>query len=152
MQALVRRSDLTLKPDEAVPVMMYFEDSATLAPGVCRPEWSILSLAPSAIRSTNLGPGLVSGWRETNRESIVHGEATRRILKAFPEHAQRNAALELALLAVQPRAAWPKAAHTRLEEIERAWAHVNAVRMRARAMLNAPLPADPTADNLWPRF
>jgi hypothetical protein len=76
-----------------------------------------------------------------SRVRLVKGEASRRILAAFPEHEQRNAALELALSPKPQRKA----------EIEHAWEYVNAVRQAAKAMLAAPLPADPTADSHWPK-
>jgi hypothetical protein len=48
MQVFVRRSDLTLRADEAVAVMMSLEDSTPITPDMLRPDFSLFSLATTA--------------------------------------------------------------------------------------------------------
>jgi hypothetical protein len=147
MLVLVSRSDLANGP---VKVLASYADK--IPAEMMRPEFTVLTINPRAIRHGAVMGELAPDWRETCRGEIVKGEARRRILAAFPEHEQRNAALELGLFAAHyGSAAWPKEAHRRREAIESAWAHLNAIKEKARAMLAGPLPADPTADSLWPR-
>jgi hypothetical protein len=152
MQVFVRRSSLLAEP---VPVMMYFEDSAAITPEMRRPELALLTLNGAAVQRTHRGNVLAPGWRESNRERVVHGEATRRILAALPDHSQRNRLAEFLRYVVAhgaDAAKWPRPAQERKAEIERGWNYIDAVRKAARTMANAPLPADPTADSHWPKF
>jgi hypothetical protein len=149
MQVFVNRSSLSAAGP--IRVLGYYPDETVIAPDAHGPAAVILSLAPAAIVNTRIGPTLALDWRDANREQALKGEAERRILKAFPAHEQRNAALELGLLAAQHGAgAWPKEALRRKAEIESAWTYVNAVRRAAKAMAGA-LPTDPTADAHWPK-
>jgi hypothetical protein len=154
MQVFVRRSSLTLAANETVPVMGFYEDSTAITPEMQRPDFALLSLAGSSLRSTPLGMSqLVSGWREANREQIAYGEAERRILAAFPDYSQRNAAAEImGYIAVHGAnaAAWPAPAQRRKAEIDRAWAYVDEVRRASHVMLAGALPADPTSNAHWP--
>jgi hypothetical protein len=146
MQVVVSRSQLAL---DAPRVVCTFEDSIETE-GLYGPGFAVLSLPPLAVVNTRLGPFLAAGWRDANREAIVNGEATRRILRAFPEHAQRNAALELAILTARHGGSFPREAQKRMAEIESLWTYIGAVRQAARAMVGAP-PSDPTADAHWPK-
>jgi hypothetical protein len=150
MQVFVRRSTLT---NEAVPILLSVDDTAAIPLEMQRPGLTVLSVAGSAIQNSERGPALEPGWRETNQREIIKGEARRRILEAFPEHEQRNAALEIALLlATHGSGQWPREAQGRKAEIERAWGYINAVRAAAKAMLaTGTLPVDPTADAHWPK-
>lgn len=154
MQVFVRRSSLTLTADEAVSVMGYFDDAATLPPAMLRrTDFTLLSLANGAILP-GMGLGsLAPGWREANRAQIVSGEATRRIDAVFPEYSQRNSIAEMNGYIVSlgvTATAWPTAPQRRKAEIDRAWSYVNAVRASADGMLKGALPADPTNDSHWP--
>lgn len=142
MYVFIHRASLTLKPDEAVLVTMTLDDSAAITPDIGRPDSALFSLPSTAIRPAPLGGStLAPGWREANAARVVSGEASRRIFDAFPEHAQRNAALELALGCDAKRKA----------EIARDWAFIVAIRKAAQAMLRNGLPADPSADGHWPK-
>jgi hypothetical protein len=151
MQVFIKRAQLAAKADAAIQVTASYDDHIVIAPTAHGPGMTVLSLGPTALR--NIGSGitmLAPDWRDANRVEIAGGEARRRILEAFPEHAQRNAALELSLLTAQHGAAvWPKEAQKRRAEIERMTAYVTAVRRAAQGVVGA-LPADPTADAHWP--
>jgi hypothetical protein len=144
MQVFINRAELAFR-DRPMRVLGYHEDGQAIEVSAYGAQATVLSLRSSAITNTQTGPALMPGWREANREQVVRGEAARRILAVFPEHAQRNAALELGLMA----AGGAKDSAKRKAEIERAWTYVNAVRQAAKAMVGA-LPADPTSDSHWP--
>lgn len=154
MQVFVRRSSLTLAANEAVDVMMYFEDSVILPPETQRPDFTLLKLPGGALKpSTRAIRELEPGWREAYRKQISAGEAERRILAAFPDYQQRNSAAELMGYVSNHganSATWPREAQQRKAEIDRAWTYVNAVRRASDGMLAGALPADPTADSHWP--
>ena len=153
MQVFVRRSDLTLKADEAVAVMMSFEDSTPITEDMWRQGFTLFSLASSAIDRSYVPPRLTPGWREANRAQIISGEATRRIDAAFPEYSQRNSAAEMmGYISVHGAnsATWPREAQQRKAEIDRAWAYVEAVRQASHGILRGALPADPSASGHWP--
>jgi hypothetical protein len=154
MQVFVRRSDLSRKPEEAMTVMGFYEDATTITPEMGRPEFVILSLPATALEA---GPTsmreLRPGWREKYRETIIYGEAERRILATLPAHAQRNVLAEYMSFFAHhgaDAAKWPPVAKQRQGEIERGWTYINAVRQAAKGLLHKT-PADPTADNLWPK-
>ena len=153
MQVFVRRSDLTLRTDEAVAVMMSLEDMTPITPDMLRPDFSLFSLATTAIDRSHVPPRLTPGWREANRAQIISAEATRRIDAAFPEYSQRNSAAEMmGYIAVHGAnsATWPREAQQRKAEIDRAWAYVEAVRQASHGLMRGALPADPTASGHWP--
>lgn len=148
MQVFIKRSDLTLSGP--IRVLGYYDDGAAIDAEAHGHQATLLSLGAHALEQTLAGPMLMPGWREASRERIVQAEAERRILAAFPERAQREAALELAVLAVNgPAHQWPKEAKRRGDEIMRAFAYVKEVRQAARAM-QAKAPSDPTDHRHWP--
>jgi hypothetical protein len=147
MQVFVRRSSLA--SDEVI-VLYCLDDAIQITPEMQAPDSTVLSLGPNAIQTSMHGTRLKAGWREANAARLLRGEAERRILAVFPEHAQRNAAIELGLMAGQQGDnAWLKRAQQRRTEIERVFAYVNAVRLAAQRLTGA-LPSDPTADSHWP--
>jgi hypothetical protein len=156
MRIFVRRSSLTLKSDEVVPVLMTLDDSAELPNEAQWPQLrdaAMLNLPASAIQHVDMRPTLPPGWRETYRSQIAEGEAERRILAAFPEPLQRYSLYELdaAILDHGSDAKqWPQSAQRRKADIERAWGYVQAVRAKAGSLAKSALPADPTADRHWP--
>jgi hypothetical protein len=154
MRVFVARSQLRMTDDEVVQVVTYFEDGAAIPDAMKRPELTMLTVPAAAVEQTQRFPVLARGWRQTYRESIVYGEAERRILDAFPDYSQRNSASELmGYIAVHGAnaGAWPPPAQRRKTEIDRAWSYVETVRRASHGMLAGALPADPTANSHWPR-
>jgi hypothetical protein len=152
MLVFVHKSALTLASDEKVNVSMYCEDNVTPPPNMDS-NLVALRLPASALIQTATLPTLAPGWRNTYRIDIINSEAERRILAAFPEHAQRNAIAEIQRAMMQHGAdikAWPEAAKRRQGELARLWDYVDAVRTKANAMLSGALPANPSADSHWP--
>jgi hypothetical protein len=152
MLVFVHKSALTMAADEKVGVAMYFEDNVTPPPNM-DPNLVALRLPPGALVQTATLPTLAPGWRNTYRTEIANSEAERRILAAFPEHAQRNAIVETHRAMMKHGAEvkqWPEAAKRRQGEIDRLWEYVDDIRARADAMTKAALPANPSADSHWP--
>jgi hypothetical protein len=151
MQVFVMPGDLNSLA-ETVHVVGTFEDSVTLERSWYE-RFVRLSLPSSALRNTMNGMTLESGWREANKRLLFGGEATRRIDEVFTEYSQLNANAEMNEYIREYGAAttqWPQAARDRAVEIDRCWRYVNAVREAVGRLLNAAVPANPTADAHWP--
>jgi hypothetical protein len=117
----------------------------------------ILSVPNAAVTMVQSGiPSpmmLVGNWREQNKETILRGEAGRRILDVFPEHSQRNASFELQSYILEYGAdssLWPTDEQARKTEIERCVDYIHDVRERCNQYIGSKMPTDPTADENWP--
>jgi hypothetical protein len=156
MRTFVRRSSLTLKTDEVVPVLLTLDDRAEVPTEKQWPmvrETAMLDLPPDAVRQVDMRPVLPPNWRETYRTQIAQREAERRIEEAFPEPLQRYSLYELNAATLDhgtDAKQWPTRTRQHKADIDRAWNYVQAVRAKANDMAKSALPADPTSDRHWP--
>jgi hypothetical protein len=132
--------------DQVVPINTHGESCTR----VTVPDSSVARTTPPIVGMPPFGHVLATGWR-TDYMPIINAEASRRIELVFPDFKQRNATA-----AVQEwittygtnTTTWPAQCQAFKTEADRGWTYIQVIRDTANAFTS--LPADPTADAIWP--
>jgi hypothetical protein len=157
MKVFIRSSSLNSARPE---VMAYYDDTTEVPDGAHGEGMTIMNVPANAFarerQDINKGianpmPKLIDNWREFAKDTILTGEANRRINEVLPPEQEAAASHELLALVLQHGtdvSQWPADAKTRKAEIDDALNYVRAVRERARSYTSVP--ADPASDKAWP--
>lgn len=114
--------------------------------------YTVLMVAEAYILNErdNMRQILTATWRD-NYLPVINAEAFRRIQLVFPQYKQMNYNALYNDYQSQygtDTTAWPPDTQEFLAEYHRGWQYVADVRSVANSV--AAMPADPTADELWP--
>lgn len=170
MQVFVLRSDLLLDPATTkVRVMAAYPDTpakpidfngsqcTVLIVNDNQVDWfrpDVAGGSPPPPSGMGIAPTitqvLVPNWRNEYRY-VLNNEAFRRIQLVFPEFKQRNYTAKYQDNITQygtDTSTWPSEQQTFKAEYDRGWKYVSDVRTASNAW--TAMPADPTADSIWP--